>query len=123
MDIAEFKKVTQEAYDSLPERFRSTIDNVHIVIEDQPDEEMRRAAKTPRKGLLLGLYQGVPRNKRGTAYGAYPVVPDKITLYKKNIEAVADSNGAVRSTIRDVLIHEIGHYFGMTEEDIRDAGY
>jgi predicted Zn-dependent protease with MMP-like domain len=123
MDLVEFEKVAQEAYDSLPERFRSTIENVRIVIEDQPDEEARVATTTPAKGLLLGLYQGVPRVKRGSAYGAYPVVPDKITLYRKNIEAVADSDAMLRSTIREVLIHEIAHYFGMTEKEIRDAGY
>ena len=73
--------------------------------------------------MLLGLYEGIPLTRRGAEYGVYPVVPDTITLYQKNIEAVSRSDEEVRGTIRDVLIHEIGHYFGMTDAEIRKAGY
>ena len=73
--------------------------------------------------MLLGLYEGIPLNKRGSSYGVYPAVPDKITLYKQNIEQVARTDAGLRAKIRDVLIHEIAHYFGMNEEEVRQAGY
>jgi len=123
MDRSEFERVAQEAFDALPQKFRETIENVHIVVEDIPDPSaMQRRGARPGT-LLLGLYEGIPLSRRGTSYGMYPSVPDKITLYQKNIERVAATDQEVRACIRDVLIHEIGHYFGMSEAEIRRAGY
>jgi predicted Zn-dependent protease with MMP-like domain len=73
--------------------------------------------------MLLGLYEGVPLSRRGTSYGAYPVVPDRITLFQRNIEATAGSEEELRERIREVMVHEIAHHFGMSEKEIRDAGY
>jgi predicted Zn-dependent protease with MMP-like domain len=72
---------------------------------------------------LLGLYRGIPLPQRGTWYGATPVLPDRISLYRKNIEAGVRSDEELAARIREVLIHEIGHYFGMSEKEIRQAGY
>jgi len=99
------------------------IENVHIVIEDVPSPEIVRRMKLGNNSMLLGLYEGIPLSKRGTHYGAFPVVPDKITLYKRNIELVARSENAIREQIRDVLIHELAHHYGMNEEEVRNAGY
>jgi predicted Zn-dependent protease with MMP-like domain len=123
MEYAEFDSVVREVYSELPEVFRSTIDNVHIVVEDVPDERHRLRGGTARGSLLLGLYQGVPLTKRDTGYGMVPTVPDVITMFKKNIESVCSNDTEVRALIRDVLIHEIGHYYGMSEAQIRKAGY
>jgi predicted Zn-dependent protease with MMP-like domain len=118
----EFEELVQDAFDMLPDRFRTTIENLRVVVEDEPDA--RNHLRNVRgRGKLLGLYQGIPLNRRGTDYGAYPVVPDTVTLFKRNIEETGATNDEVRKTIRDVLIHEIGHYYGMTEEDLRRAGY
>ena len=115
-----FEKITQSAFDNLPERFRNSIENVHIVVEDYPSEDL-----TKRQGYgkysLLGLYQGIPLTRRGTWYGASPTVPDKISLYKGNIEASCTSEEEVGKKIAEVLFHEIGHYFGMNEKEIRSA--
>jgi predicted Zn-dependent protease with MMP-like domain len=118
----EFEETLQEAFDLLPERFRSTIENVRVVVEEDPDRDIHLKHVRGR-GMLLGLYQGVPLNRRGTEYGAYPVIPDTITLFKRNIESAASTDEEIRVCIRDVLMHEIGHYYGMTEEEIRRAGY
>lgn len=123
MEKAEFERVAQEAFDDLPEAFREKIENVHIVVEPEPSQEALRKSRVGPGSMLLGLYEGIPLSKRGEHYGVYPVVPDKITLYQTNIESVAASERAIRHKIREVLIHEIGHYFGMTEREIRDAGY
>ncbi len=115
-----FEEIAQHAFDSLPEQFTERIDNVQIVIEDFPDEHARHQVRAG-KHSLLGLYQGVPLNFRGTWYGAVPTVPDKITLYQKNIEAVCRTEEEVERRIVEVLFHEIGHYFGMNEREVRAA--
>ena len=123
MDRKEFEQIAQEAFESLPRGLQEKIENVHIVVEDEPTEETLRRSHIRRGSLLLGLYEGIPLNRRGDDYGRYPVVPDKITLYRSAILSVAQSESAVWETIRDVLIHEIAHYFGMTERQVREAGY
>lgn len=122
MDSDEFVRVAEEEYEALPEQFKGRIENLRIVVEDFPGPDLVRQARVRFPYGLLGLYQGVPLNYRNTGYGAYPVVPDTITLFKRNIEAITPP-AKLREKIREVLIHEIGHYFGMTEEEIRHAGY
>ena len=123
MKREEFETVAQEIFDSLPEPFGKAIENVRIVVEDVPDAYVMQKTRTRSPSMLLGLYEGIPLNKRGSAYGAYPTVPDKITLYQQNIEFVARTDSALRAKIREVLIHEIAHYFGMNEDEVRNAGY
>lgn len=119
----EFELIAQEEFDSLPEPFRSRVENVLIVVEETDSRERRKKARAGPGSFLLGLYEGVPLLHRGTEYGAYPVLPDRITLFRKNIESVVTSDAEVRAKIREVLIHEIGHHFGMSEREIRNAGY
>ncbi len=123
MDREEFERVAQGVFDALPERFRGAIDNVRIIVVDgEPEVPAFRRGYRPR-GLLLGLYEGIPLTRRGTGYGMYPVMPDTITLFRRNIESISRTEEEIRAVIRDTLIHEIGHYFGMSEQEIRDAGY
>ncbi len=123
MDRSEFEKVVQEEFDSLPVRFHATIENVHIIVEDLPDARSSARKGIRSAGMLLGLYEGIPLTRRGGDYGMYPVVPDRITLFRQNIEAIARDERELRAKIREVLIHEIGHYYGMSETEIRRAGY
>ena len=123
MEQEEFEQVAQEIYEGLPEAFRRRIENLRVVVEDYPTEELAGRVGARSKYNLLGLYQGLPLNYRTAAYGSFPVVPDTITLFRKNIESVAGREEQLREKIRQVLTHEIGHYFGMTEEEIRAAGY
>ena len=117
-----FEKIAEEVFDSLPDIFGKKIDNVHIVVEDYPDEEDTKQTHSSRT-TLLGLYQGVPLTHRGTWYGVSPTTPDKISLYKNNIESICRNDEEVSERIREVLLHEIGHYFGMNEQQIRRAMY
>jgi predicted Zn-dependent protease with MMP-like domain len=118
MEREEFVNVAEEALDSLPEEFRSRIQNVAILVEDFPPKQ-----STPqpgqRKRLLLGIFHGVPTTKRSVFN--LPTGPDHIVLHQKNIEAVCSSEAEVRHQVRQTLIHELGHYFGMTEEQLRDV--
>ncbi|HEY6951740.1 MAG TPA: metallopeptidase family protein [Bacteroidota bacterium] len=115
-----FEEIAQGAFDSLPDQFRDSIENVHVVVEDYPPDELVENGHYG-KYSLLGLYQGIPLTRRGTWYGATPTGPDKISLYQKNIEASCSSEEEIRDRIIEVLFHEIGHYFGMSEKQIRSA--
>jgi predicted Zn-dependent protease with MMP-like domain len=118
MKREDFVKVAEEALDSLPEEFRSRIQNVAILVEDFPPNQSR-----PRPGqqtrLLLGIFHGVPATKKSVF--DVSIGPAHIVLYQKNIEAVCSNETEVRNQIRQTLIHELGHYFGMTEEQLRDV--
>ncbi len=118
----EFEQYVQTVFDDLPERFREAVDNVRIVVEDVPPARHPKGW-TGGHGMLLGLYEGVPLPHRGPDYGMYPVVPDTITLYQRNLERIAQTEDELRHEIRQTLIHELGHYFGMNEAEIRRAGY
>lgn len=119
----EFENLTQEIFDSLPERFQANMENVRIVIEDEPGNDTVTKMGIHSPNILLGLYEGIPLNKRGGWYGMSPAVPDKISLYKKNIERGAENASEVYERIRRVLIHEIAHYYGMNEVEVRAAGF
>jgi len=110
-----FVKVVEEALDSLPKEFRSRIRNVAVLVEDVPPSPQ---PGRPKK-LLLGLFHGVPTTKKSVFN--WPTGPDYIVLYQKNIEAVCSSESEVRDQIRRTVMHELGHYFGMTEEQLKDV--
>jgi predicted Zn-dependent protease with MMP-like domain len=104
--------------DSLPEEFRSRIQNVAILVEDYPpNQSSPRPGK--RRRLLLGIFHGVPATKKSVF--DVSAGPAHIVLYQKNIEAVCSTKAEVRHQVRQTLIHELGHYFGMTEEQLKDV--
>jgi predicted Zn-dependent protease with MMP-like domain len=113
-----FVKVVEEALDSLPQEFRSRIKNVAILVEDfSPNQSPPQPGQQQR--LLLGIFHGVPATKKSVF--DLPTGPAHIVLYQKNIEAVCSSEAEVRHQIRQTLMHELGHYFGMTDEQLRDV--
>jgi predicted Zn-dependent protease with MMP-like domain len=105
-----FDELVGQVLDSLPEPFRARLANLAIMVEDSPPAE-------PNGGLLLGLFSGVPCTQK-SVFAATP--PDHIYLYQKNIEAVCSTEAQVVRQIRDTLLHEIGHYFGLNEEELRN---
>ena len=113
-----FVKVVEEALDSLPQEFRSRIQNVAVLVEDVPPNQLSPEAGQPRR-LLLGVFHGVPTTKESIFN--LPSGPDHIVLYQKNIEAVCSSEAEVREQIRLTLIHELGHYFGLDENQLKDV--
>uniref|UniRef100_A0A7V0Z418 Metallopeptidase family protein n=1 Tax=candidate division WOR-3 bacterium TaxID=2052148 RepID=A0A7V0Z418_UNCW3 len=108
MTKEEFEKVVKESLKQLPQILRRKLINVEIVIEDEPILQKS----------LLGLYQGVPLKKRGFWYGN--VLPDKITIFKNNIERLTKDDDEIKRLVYEVLLHEIGHYFGFDEDDLRE---
>ena len=114
-----FNQAVVDALDSLPAEFRRRINNVAVLVEDLPPHPIPSEPGQPRR-ILLGLFHGVPRTMKSVFQG--PIgSPDYVVLYKKNIEAVCSTEAEVREQIRRTVIHEMGHYFGMTEEQLRDV--
>jgi predicted Zn-dependent protease with MMP-like domain len=113
-----FVKVVEEALDSLPQEFRSRIQNVAVLVEDMPPNQPSPQSGQQR-GLLLGVFHGVPTTKKSIFN--LPSGPDHIVLYQKNIEAVCSNETEVRKQIRLTVIHELGHYFGLDEEQLKDV--
>jgi predicted Zn-dependent protease with MMP-like domain len=118
MKHEDFVKVVEETLDSLPREFRKRIRNVAVLVEDLPPNQPSPKSGQRRR-LLLGVFHGVPMTKKSTF--DLPTGPDHIVLYQKNIEAVCSSEVEVREQIRLTVIHELGHYFGMTEEQLKDV--
>lgn len=117
MDRQRFERLVARAVDSLPEEFRTKLENIDVVVEDWPTQG--QLAKVGLKGgqTLLGLYQGVPRTKRGRHYGLVP--PDKITIFQKPIEAKCRHDTEITAEIKRVVRHEIAHHFGIGEAKLR----
>ena len=119
MTRKEFEDVVKEALQELPPQFRNALENVDVVIEDEPDLGAVVRLGLGAKGRLLGLYQGVPLKNRTHYYGM--VMPDKITLYKLNIErASRERRTDLCGEIKHVVQHEIAHHFGISDSRLRD---
>lgn len=112
MDRKRFEKLVEQALKRLPRLFREKLTNVAIIVEDYPPR------KPEREGLVLGHFFGVPLTEKSIS-SATP--PDRIFLYQKNIEAVCVTDEEIRGEIRDTLLHEVGHYFGLSEGELRDV--
>ncbi len=114
-----FRELVEEAIDGIPPRFARQIRNVAIVIEDVAPPELLREMEIPDDEGLLGLYQGTPLTERTWGYGN--TLPDKVTLFQHTIEEECESDeDEIVVAIGETLIHELGHYFGLSEEEITE---
>ncbi len=120
MTREEFEKLVVEGFLLLPEKFRAKIRNVALLVEDEPSAEVREQEGLGEGETLLGLYQGIPNTARGDSYGVGPTLPDTITLYQFPIEEAAHEDGDdVRKVVAETIWHEVAHYFGMDEDEVR----
>jgi predicted Zn-dependent protease with MMP-like domain len=116
MTRREFERLVAEAVTLIPARFRREMKNLSIVVEDEPRAELLADMEVEPPDSLYGLYQGTPLTERGWGYGN--TLPDRITLYQRPIEEDCDDEDEMRAVIGETLIHEVGHYFGLSEEEI-----
>ncbi|MBZ0167905.1 Possibl zinc metallo-peptidase [Candidatus Methylomirabilis lanthanidiphila] len=117
----EFRELVAQAIASLPLRVIEHLSNVDIVVEARPTSEELAMAGTDPGETLFGLYTGIPLSARSSSYGM--VLPDKITLYQRSIEEGCRTNQEIQAQIRITLLHEIGHHFGLSEDELHEAGY
>lgn len=116
MDKDKFRQLVEVAMGLLPPEFAKRLDNVAVVVEDSPSKEKLRNLNLPPSALLFGLYEGIPQTKRSYYSG---VLPDKITIYKNSIERVAKTEEEIKARIRATFVHEIGHHFGLSDEQLK----
>jgi len=119
MQRSEFERLVEQAWLEIPPQFRRRIRNLAIVVEEEPGPEALRLGRVAPGNTLLGLYHGVPLNHRGISYGM--VLPDKISLFQGPIERAARRPEDIPRVVYETLWHEIAHYFGMDEQQVRAA--
>jgi len=117
-DRRTFERIVAEVVAGLPEPFRDRFENVAVVVEEwpNPDAETVGATADDAETDLLGLYQGVPYGERQTGY--HLVLPDRITIYRGPILAASRTEAEAREEIRLTVLHEIGHYFGLADDEL-----
>lgn len=119
MTRAHFEALVEEALRQIPRRFRKAMRNVALVVEDEPSRELLDALEIRPGGSLLGLYHGTPLPQRSWSFEN--VLPDRISIYQKPIEqACGGDEDQIRDCVAETVIHEFGHYFGLSEDEIQE---
>lgn len=111
-----FDQLVEDALAELPARYRALIHNLAIIVQDYPEEGRPGRQQPAGSELLLGEFHGIPRTEKSVFE---PGPPDRIFLYRKNIEAISANDDEVREQIRLTLLHELGHYFGLAEDELK----
>jgi len=117
MERKKFEKMVNEGIKAIPKRFLEKLDNIAIIIEDEPTPYQLRKLRN-RGGLILGLYEGVPQTKR-RHYSE--VLPDKITIFQKPVERLTHSEKEIKEIVKNTVWHEIAHHFGLEEKRIKEV--
>jgi predicted Zn-dependent protease with MMP-like domain len=121
IDEKEFVDMVNAAVSLLPKEFVDKLENVSILISDYPsDAQFQKIYKSGDKGMLLGLYEGIPKTKR-SYYGIGPTMPDTITIFRSPLMGISKNKVELIENIRSTVWHEIAHHFGMDERMVREA--
>ncbi len=120
MEREKFLALVQKALEDLPRKFKDKLENIDVVVESEPTREQSGAVGSKDRRTLLGLYQGVPRSRRGHHYGM--VMPDKVSIFQKNIERICKTDEEVVHRVTHTVRHELAHHFGISDERLRDLG-
>ena len=118
MRRADFERLVEEALLDIPTRFRKAMKNVAVVVEDEPPPDILEELEIEPPDSLFGLYQGTPLPERSWAHGNS--LPDRISIYQRPIEDACEDEEAIMECVAETVIHEFGHYFGMSEEEIEE---
>lgn len=116
MEKEEFESLVEDALASVPEWFLEKLENIEVIIEDEPSGGLMRRMGVGKGGTLLGLYEGVPLDRRGLSYGN--VLPDRIVLFMGPILGMGGTPDEIAERVREVVVHEIGHYFGLSDDEL-----
>jgi predicted Zn-dependent protease with MMP-like domain len=116
MTRAAFERLVAEAVTLIPARFRREMKNLALVVEEEPSAELLEEMEIEPPDSLYGLYQGTPLPERTWSFGN--TLPDRITLFQRPIEEDCEDEDEIRVVIGETLIHEVGHYFGLSEDEI-----
>jgi predicted Zn-dependent protease with MMP-like domain len=118
---SQFADLVERALAELPPQFAEFLEEVPVEIRDRSTAAQRRRAGVERDALLLGLYQGVPRTQRSVEHSG--IAPDVIYIFQQDVELASDGEQDLMKQVRTTVLHEIGHHFGLDEEDLDELGY
>jgi len=113
-----FSQLVEEALREIPGRFRRSMQNVAVVVEDEPSNDLLAEMEIEPPDTLFGLYHGTPLTERSWGYGN--ALPDRISIYQRPIEEACEDDDEIRDCVAETVIHEFGHYFGLSEEEIEE---
>lgn len=116
-----FDQLVVDAVNEMPQRLRDRLTNVSIVVEDKPNSHIVEKLRLKSNATLLGLFQGVPLNKKSIWQSA--TIPERITIFQHNVENICRTDEEIKQKIKEVIRHEVAHFVGFTEEEIRNFGY
>ena len=111
-----FTLLVEDALRRIPQRFRDAMKNVAVVVEDEPSRDVLEDLEMEPDDTLFGLYHGTPLTEREANYGN--TLPDRISIYQLPIEDACEDEEDIRQCVTETVIHEFGHYFGLSEEEI-----
>lgn len=117
----DFDKLVVEAIHELPQGIRDRLSNVAVIVEDKPNKGVLDELKLMSNKTLLGVFQGVPLNKKSV--WQYAAMPERITIFQNNIEALCRSDEEIKRRIKKVVRHEVAHFVGFSEDEVRKMGY
>lgn len=120
MEMEKFEETVKEAIKSIPQDFLKKLENVDIIVEENPTPVQLKKLKIRQGFSLFGLYEGVPQIKR---WGYGQVLPDKITIFKNPIEKAASSEKEIKEMVKNTVWHEIAHHFGLDEKRVREIEF
>jgi predicted Zn-dependent protease with MMP-like domain len=115
----EFNRLVQAAYDRIPDEFRSRMENIVVIVEQEPTSRQLARARVPRGSTLFGLYEGRPLTVR-SVFDSF-AMPDRITIFQAPHEQAARNPEHLAKLVEDTIWHEVAHYFGMNESQVRKA--
>lgn len=118
MEKEKFEKLTEEALAQIPKKFKKLISNLVVLVEEKASREIFERTGSSPLSSILGHYHGVPFKHRGPFYGNIP--PDVIVIYQKPIESICSTEEEIKKKVREVVFHEIGHYFGLSDKELRE---
>ena len=120
MNRKRFEKLVHQAIAELPEEFREKLQNVAIIVEDNPSDEMLEEMEIPEGDTLFGLYEGTPLTERGFDS---PLHPDRIWIFQEPIEDECETEEEIIEEIKITIVHEVAHFFGLDDDYLEDLGY
>jgi predicted Zn-dependent protease with MMP-like domain len=118
MEREKFEKLAEEALAQIPKKFKKLISNLALIVEEKPSREIFKETGSTPLSSILGHYHGVPFKHRGPFYGNIP--PDVIVIYQKPIENICSTEEEIKKKVREVVFHEIGHYFGLSDKELKE---
>ena len=118
MELERFEELVRQALDGLPEEIAQRMSNVDVEVQDWATPAQLASARVPAGSTLLGLYQGIPLTRRTSGYNLVP--PDRIIVFQGPLERAARSDDDLIERVRDVVVHEVAHHFGISDARLRE---